>query len=239
MKQQRGLTLVELLIAMSLTVLISALAYRFLDTAVQVEAQAEESIAELMALEQFFVLLAADLEHAVDRGLSKPAVGVDPLSALLPEGDASVRPALLSASLSGQPLAMLTAREGALLWFTRRGWINPLQENRSDVQRVLYRLDNNRQLLREYWPERNQPLLSAPESSRVLIEDVQSIEFSYLPRGADPRASTWLREWPLPQPLSSDTAVASLPQRLPAAVRVAVDIGALGRVERTFVMRGV
>lgn len=243
--RQRGLTLIELLIAMSLTVLISALAYRFLDTAASVEAQADDALAEWMALEAFFVWIAADLEQAVDRPVAKPAVGIDPLAALIGTAHAGLRPALLSSVVAGQPLATLTDREGSLLWLTRQGWVNPLHEDRSELQRVLYRLDNNQQLFRDVWPERNQPLSAVPLASRRVLDAVQSVELAYLPPETDPVSGIWLREWPLPvsapdsaaSHTTPDTTQDIPPVRLPAALRVVVQTERLGRIERIFCVR--
>lgn len=239
MNRQQGLTLIELLIAISLTVLIAALAYRFLDTAAQVEAQADENLTRLMALEQFFAVMVSDLEHSVDRQVVKPAVGIDPLAALMASGDNRLRPALLTTTVAGQPLSLLTGREGSLLWLTRQGWINPQQDVRSELQRVLYRMDNNGQLWRDYWAERNQSLSAPPQGSRLLLDDVQAFELAYLPAGTDPMAGDWLTEWPLPQPVSADSTAAVPTQRLPAALRVSLQSATLGRIERTFLFKGV
>jgi len=239
MNRQQGLTLIELLIAISLTVLIAALAYRFLDTAAQVEAQADDNLTQLMALEQFFVWVASDLEHSVERSVVKPAVGIDPLTTWLASGDNRLRPVLLSATIGGQPLSALTGRDGSLLWLTRQGWVNPQLENRSELQRVLYRLDNNRQLWRDYWAERNQPLSAPPQGSLLLLDDVQAFELAYLPDGADPVTGDWLRDWPLPAPLTGDHDSAEPVRRLPAALRVSLLSTTLGRIERIFLFKGV
>lgn len=238
LQRQRGLTLVELLIALSLTVMISALAYQFLDVAVQVDEQAEANFQNLMALEQVFALISDDLEHLVDRSVVKPAVGLDPL-ALLMAASGAPRPALLSTTVAGQPLSSLTGRDGALLWFTRQGWVNPASQHRSELMRVLYRLDEERNLWRDYWPERNQPLAQTPLGSQLLLQNVAGLELGYLPPAVVPESSNWLSEWSIPAQTDTDgEAEFVLPVRVPAAIRVVIRNDAVGTVQRTFLVKG-
>lgn len=250
-----GFTLIELLIAMSLTVLIGAVAYRFLDAAIRIQQQGEVAQQSLTALEQTWQLLAADLLDSIDRPVVRPATGTDVLSGILSSGTAAGgearRPSLMSAQVSNTQLSQLLSRDGALLWFSRQGWQNPLGENRSELQRILYRLDNNGNLFRDYWPERNQALSDAPEASVLLLENVRRAQFTYLPAGQLPQEGAWQAQWPVAsvQTATEADAISSLPPRgLPAAVRVVLEIAnahhnaaASGGdlvVERTFLLAG-
>lgn len=243
MKSQRGFTLIELLIAMALTVLIGAMSYRFLDTAMAVSEQGSDVLQQINALDRVWLLLAADLQQASPRAAAKPAIGVDALAAtdFLPRG----RPAMLSQAGGGMFLPSILQRPGAQLWFVRTGWSNPLQQRRSELQRVAYRVvDGN--LYRDYWPERNQGLTEAPAGSLRLLQDVEALSFRFLPAGVLATEDAWSREWP---PVMNNTVSASAPgedlqitdelaTRLPVAVEVQLRSGALGSISRVFLLAG-
>jgi general secretion pathway protein J len=236
--RQTGMTLVELLIALSLSVMISTVAYRFLDTAVLAESQAETVLSDVMAMEAFFVHLSSDLQLIADRSVVKPAVGVDPMSALFDIADDKYRPALLASAGRKNTVSTLTQRDGSFLWFTRRDWVNPQQQARSQLQRVLYRLDQDGQLWRDYWPERNQPLSTIPAGSRLLLDSVQELQVSYLApfyaNALDTESSAqWYTQWP-PQEQSAKPLLS----RLPAAIRVHIKTSQLGSIERMFWVGG-
>ncbi|MEX0740237.1 MAG: type II secretion system protein GspJ [Pseudohongiella sp.] len=236
---QRGFTLIELLIAMALTVLIGAMSYRFLDTAMAVSEQGEEALQQINELERVWLLLAADLEQASSRSAARPATGVDALAATdyLPQG----RPAMLSQSGAGVSLPATLQRPGAMLWFVRAGWSNPLQQQRSELQRVAYRLDDG-SLYRDFWPERNQSLTEAAAGSLLLLQDVEALSFRFLPIGSTPVEDAWLSEWPPVIPAGEDSEAATggdeLASRLPAAVEVRLLSAALGEVRRIFLLPG-
>ena len=240
---QRGFTLIELLIAMALTVLIGAMSYRFLDTAMAVSEQGSDVLQQFNDLERVWLLMAADLQQASSRPAAKPATGVDALAVtdLLPRG----RPAMLSQAGGGMFLPSTLQRPGAQLWFVRAGWSNPLQQRRSELQRVAYRVvDGN--LYRDYWPERNQSLTETPAGSLRLLQDVEALSFRFLPVGALPGEDAWSREWP---PVLNDSVSTAAPgddrqandeliTRLPAAVEVQLQSGALGNISRIFLLAG-
>lgn len=222
-----GFTLIELLIAVSLTVMVGAISYRFLDAAIRVEALGNGQRQSVSALEQTWQLMAADLRSSTDRPVVVPATGIDflPVSAQGDGDDGSrpQRPSMISAVYAEAPLAQIVSREGALLWFTRLGWENPLQQPRSGLQRILYRLDNDGNLYRDYWSEKNQPLSAQPDGSLLLLANVQTVQFAFLAAGDNPDADNWLPRWPPAASAAglSDNEESQLPAVfLPAAVRV-------------------
>jgi general secretion pathway protein J len=174
-------------------------------------------------------------------------VGADLLSVLDTGGTGEARrPSMMSAQLENLSLADLLGRDGAILWFTRHGWVNPLGQQRSELQRVLYRLDNNGSLFRDYWPERNQQMSSMPQASLLLLENVQAISISFLPYGQTPDDSAWLPYWPLPSAQLSAVGQGggqgtnqALNRFMPAAIRVLIQTPELGQVERIFLLAGV
>lgn len=243
----RGFTLIELLIAMSLTVLTGAISYQFLNASIRVQSQGDAALKSLTTIEQTWQLMASDLQNSIDRPVGKPAVGADLLSVLDSGSNGQGRrPSMMSAQFENLRLSELVGREGALLWFTRQGWENPLRHQRSELQRVLYRLDNNGNLFRDYWPEHNQLFSSAPAGSLLLLENIEAITITFLPQGQHPDAAPWLPFWPALSMQAQLSALApqeqgqQLPKRwLPAALRVSIQSAELGQIERIFLLAGV
>ncbi|MDO8908585.1 MAG: type II secretion system minor pseudopilin GspJ [Pseudohongiella sp.] len=241
-----GFTLIELLVAMSLTVLIGAISYRFLDASIRVQEQGEAAQQSLTALEQTWQLLTADLQNSIDRPVMIPATGADFLSGYA--GKDSRRPSMMSAQFADRSLAQLLSQEGAQLWFSRHGWVNPLNEQRSEIQRILYRLDENGNLFRDYWQERNQDLSAPPEGSRLMLENVRSFQIGFLAGGQIPDNNAWLTRWPpapelLAPQQNQNGGTNLLPVRhIPAAVRISLELESLGEgvvIERIFLLAGL
>ncbi len=248
---QRGFTLIELLIAMALTALIGAMSYRFLDTALAVSEQGTDVLGQINEIERVWLLLASDLQQASPRSAARPAIGVDALATT--DVLANGRPAMLSQAGGGIFLPSVLQRPGAQLWFVRAGWSNPLQQQRSELQRVAYRVVDGA-LYRDYWPERNQNLAETPAGSLRLLQDVESLSFRFLPVGRFPDEDAWSREWP-PMPGAGGSAgtsagngavspgadrhaVDELAARLPAAVEVQLQSSQLGIISRVFLLAG-
>lgn len=235
--RMRGFTLIELMIAMALTVMIGAVSYRFLDGAISASEQGSTMMDHLNSVERVWSLITADLEHIAARPLPTPAIGPDPLQNAF--GAQGQRPALLAEFGPGFSLAQMSGREGAMLWFARHGWINPLQQRRANLQRVMYRIDDGT-LRREYWAERNQPLDEPPTGSLPLLDNVQNVRLRYLPAGTAPIEGQWLLTWP-PENRSADEQVSLSglrPGLLPVAIEISFTTDYLGDVRRVLVLPG-
>lgn len=209
--------------------MIGVIAYQFLDSAIRAQEQGDESRESLAAIEQTWQLLASDLQNAIDRPVVTPATGADflPVSGPVIDGEMR-RPSMMSAQFSDMGLTQLLSRDGALLWFSRQGWVNPLDQPRSEIQRILYRLDDNGELHREYWPERNQLLSVPPEGSLLLLDNVRRVQFAFLAAGMYPDNNAWLAQWPpaagVQNQAENGGEVSPLPEHyLPAAVRVTLE----------------
>ena len=120
------------------------------------------------------------------------------------------------------------------LLFARDGWPNPLQQPRSDLQRVSYRFEEGR-IWRDYWPERNQALDDEPIGTRLLMQHIETIHVRFLPATADKVVGgPWQDVWP---PTDSQYQQQG-PWLLPAAVEVTLNTEAFGDVQRIFVLPG-
>lgn len=221
--RQAGLTLLEMLIAMAITALVAAMAYGFLSSARVAKESIDEALVTVNDLETVFQLLATDLHHVVDRQLPAAAAGL---------GSVDPAPAFMGGEVSRGAANVLLG--DYIIRFVRDGWANPLQQQRSDLQRVGYRWIDG-QLWRDYWPERNQPLDAAPAGTRLLIEDLEELRIRFLPANAGQlRDSAWLEYWP---PEGSDQGAGA--SSLPLAVELTLTLEDVGDVQRIFSLPGI
>lgn len=152
MTNQRGFTLLELLMAVGIFALVSAMAYGGLNSVLKTSTHTRESSEQLQALQRGMALLDQDLRQIIERGIRNSY---------------------------GESEGALVAIEGGdpLIRFTRTGWRNPIGRPRSTLQRVAYRLDEST-LVREYWFTLDQAANAEPV--RVpLLEDIEEVSFTF------------------------------------------------------------
>ncbi len=152
MSRQRGFTLLELLLALSIFALMSAMAYSGLTATLNAREGINAALDRTQSIQLAIFRMRADLEQTTPRGIRDQF------------GDS--QPALLGSAENG-------------ITFTRNGWRNPLGERRSNLQRVGYRLDDNGKLLRLHWRVLDRAQDSAPLETE-LLSDVESMEWRYL-----------------------------------------------------------
>lgn len=191
MKLQQGMTLIELLVALAISALLAVAGQRLLSTAVDVHRQGQAHAQQLQQLARAMALLESDLEQAIVRPLQL--------------ADGSTEPALLSLA------------DGNGLQFTRAGWDNPLQQSRSNLQRVRWWADADG-LHRGVWVVLDRSEQDALYPQRT-FDGASQVQWRYL----DARGN-WLPAWP-----------AGSPAPLPRAVEVQFTLprhGVLRRVLR-------
>lgn len=222
----RGFTLIEVLIAVAISLVIATLAYGFLSSAVSAKESSDEALNTVNELETVFQLLATDLHHVVDRDLPSAAAGV---------GSVGSAPAFMGGESSNRGANFLLG--DYLLRFARDGWANPLQQKRSDLQRVGYRWYDG-ELWRDFWPERNQALDTEPAGQRLLVEGLQEVRIRFLPTSArQVVGGPWQNVWP-PEDSSQQGSNAGQGS-LPAAVEVTLTLEDVGDVQRIFSLPGI
>ena len=151
--QSGGFTLLELLMAMAVFSVMSAMAYGGLASILTMRQTLERQADDLGALQMTFNRLETDLEQAVVRLHRNESTLTNP------------------AFSGGEGLDFL-------LEFTRGGWSNPRQIARSGLQRVAYRW-KDRSLERYYWSTLDGMSQETPQSSR-LLEHVGAVEIRFL-----------------------------------------------------------
>ncbi|MCF6217812.1 MAG: type II secretion system minor pseudopilin GspJ [Gammaproteobacteria bacterium] len=160
--KQRGFTLLELIIAISIFGVIMVMAYGALrhiaDTAHHLEQRSEQ----LADLQRAFFIISKDFQLLADRKIRDQF------------GDE-------------QP-ALIVDEEGRVE-FTRSGWRNPLGQLRSSLQRVAYHLEEG-VLYRDYWRVLDRAQDSEPLRSD-LIKNVEKFAVELLPPQGEEWKSIW------------------------------------------------
>jgi general secretion pathway protein J len=190
----KGFTLVETLVALAALAMLAtgALAVSSASAASQDAIRAhQESTHSLMRLR---AVMKADLSQAAARRAR------------------DVNGAKAQAALAGGALG-----DGVFLSLVRRGWDNPLQQDRASLQYVEYRLSGGR--LERRW--RRHVDGSPLQPPQVLAEGVQSLRLEFLD------FDQWVEGW---------TGAPNRP--LPRAIRVSLDLADGGPVSQVFLLPG-
>ncbi len=257
MTDQRGFTLIEMMVAVALTGLVAVGAYQTFDQAVLASTGAQEKADQINRLDRSWRLLEQDLQHALARQNVSTNDFDQAASALYGaqvdsghfEGDRDEG--------SNEPLT-IDNPEG-YPWFirmTRGAWLNPLNTLRSNLRGVAYHVADGR-LWRLHWPVLNNDELELDYSSldfqreadefaedfqgtpsgmrqQLLLEGVQGMAIRYLPGAAKSTdASSWHRQWP-----SSDGGEDNKNDRasLPVAIEVSMYLEGFGESTRLFLL---
>ena len=190
--RQAGFTLFEILVAVSIFAVIGVMTMTNL---IQVGRSGERISAaqqQLASIQFALGYLGKDLTQAVNRKVRDQY---------------------------GDEQEALTLSDSKLV-FTRNGWANLLQQPRSQLQRVAYRLEDE-QLIREYWLHLDQGF--APQPIRQsLIDGVEELEIRLLTSGTEALGS-----WPVLQ--QDDTNSVS-----PIAIEFTLQIEDFGEVRRIY-----
>jgi len=240
-KAVAGFTLIEVLMALSISALVAVLAYGSVSAATNAVASTRLQAEQLDRLDTTWQLLAYDLQHIVAPPIEKSSgphaetLGVQSLGLVGTVTTGS------EADSAGKVLTVLR--------FVRRGWQNPLERQRSDLQRVVFEWYQGN-LYRRHEPfydgmsftnsamdpaEVNALSTSAqrpvPDTlkrysrRRLLLTGVESIELQFLPASAlNLSADQWQSAWP---PAADSSA-------LPVALKVTLTQRDTFKVERLF-----
>lgn len=215
-----GFTLLEVLIALAIAAVIAAMSYQAIEGATGGAERTRDVMAEINQLDRTWQIIAADMRQVL-----KPEVG--------PRGP---RFEFRAESLerTGDDV------EQVLMSFTRRGWINPMERLRSDLQQVSYRIAEGK-LWRDYLPERNVPIdeLDFEETAlnQMMLEGVRDVQLRFLPielvqqrgpiiLGGQDYTRDWEPVWPRPEQSGQAT--------MPAAVEITIDVEGMGVSARLF-----
>ncbi len=191
-----GFTLLELLVALTIFAIVAVLAYGGLNQILKADAQLRAQQARLAAVQWVFSQMSQDFSQHLGREARDEF------------GD------------------RLPALQGShnQVQFSRAGWANPLQQPRSQLQRVEWTLAQQ-QLSRAYWLSVDRARDALPQRA-VLLEPVTALRLRYF----DNRQQ-WHEVWPPLRVLN--TAGRELPPSL-AGVEVVLDLPDWGPLRRLF-----
>jgi general secretion pathway protein J len=214
--KQQGFTLIEVLIAMAITVVVASIAYAGLDSAMRMSQTSQEQADNLQRLNRAFDVMAKDFRHVLPRMVRNPG------------GDAAFESAFIYAE-SAYPMLQLT----------RTGWYNPqpARFQRSNIQRVAYQLED-KELLRFSWQMPDH--YSGDEADKVALLDkvtrfevrLLKMEVDISPGGTAANNLQSKGEWVLAWPSNaySGPGVASVP----AAIEITIEHEMWGEIKRVF-----
>ena len=206
-----GFTLVEVLVAMAITALISVVAYGALSSALSGAESVRSAMVRSQDINQTLALLSRDIRQVVNRSISD-------------EFDQRA-PALSGGELSRYPLTL-----------TRAGWDNSTGAPRSTLQRVSWWIEDD-VLWRAHFPVLDRtPGTEAIETA--MLEDVERFEVRFLPTINDVKSDrddviddrNWRENWVL------DVSQPDLELPTPAAIEIVLQLARLGEVRRLYVL---
>ncbi len=207
-----GFTLIEVLIALSITAFVSAIAYTSLSSVLTGVDGLRETTDRTHEINRAFMILSRDLRQFVDRPVRDEFGQREP-------------------AFSGGDLARFT------LSFTRTGWHNSIGNPRSNLQRVNYRLEDEG-LWRDSYPVLDRAGDTEPDTV-LLLDGVEELRLGFLgsldqvqvgTRNAALETTSWAENW---------VADASAPdQQLnpPVAVEMTFLLSDLGEIRRLYAL---
>jgi general secretion pathway protein J len=195
MKRPAGFTLIEVVVVLAIFAVLSIMAYGGLRTVLTLREKVVESLDRTTAIQKSFLRLRNDFQQL----RARPAR----------DGFGQTQPALLVAEDAVE--------------FTRGGWRNPTSLPRSALERVAYRLNEDKQLIRQSWR-----VLDRAQDSRLaevaVIDQVEAARWRFLDEKLQ-----WHDRWP---DESAGTTV--VPEALPRAVELTLELTDLGEVRFLF-----
>ena len=206
-----GFTLIEVLIAMAITALVSVLSYQTLSTAITGIESARDSSERLHEINRAFTVVSRDVRQITNRPV------VDEFGQL-------------ASAVSGGPLARDPLR------VTRSGWHNSTGAPRSTLQRVAYRVEEG-QLIRLTYPVLDRTTAIEPTET-VLLDGVDNLELRFLPsinelevdRDQVIDRRLWQENW------LAEVGFTNLTISPPAAIEMRITLSDWGELERLYVM---
>lgn len=195
--KKRGFTLLELLVALSIFSVLSVMAYGGLQTVITTKQSSETSSARIAELQLVMMRISNDLRQSVARKIRDEY------------GDFSNA---MQSSSNG---------DGTMAW-TRAGYRNPAQLNRSNIQRVAYKVEQQK-LIRMTWPVLDRAQDTEVMETEVLTK-VESIEWRFLNNNKE-----WLSSWP-------EQGVNTVLSPLPIAVEFTFELQDLGKFRRLILL---
>ncbi|HSC75374.1 MAG TPA: type II secretion system minor pseudopilin GspJ [Pseudomonadales bacterium] len=216
-RADKGFTLIEVMVAISIFAVVAAGVYRVLSAMVDTQHKVVAHSDALRDLQRSLWLISMDMNQLAMRDVRKPNNNRSP--------------------------ALIADDKDYLVTFTRQGLRNPLLQARSDLERVAYsigpvpdragdpdeekadrrRNKKSKNLLRHSWPALDQKD-NTKETVQVLFRDVDDVKLEFLNEKGD-----WKDDWP--DKKMDDKAHI---RTLPVAIKLRIETDKYGELERIF-----
>lgn len=201
-RQDAGFTLLEVLVAVAIFAIVGMLAMTGYNELLKQSDRVEVSATRTRAIQAAMTRMAQDFATLEPRPVREP-LGEELDSALRARKDTE-----------------------QLVEFTHSSWSNPAGVPRPTLQRVAYRLQDNK-LRRDYWGVLDRTMTDDP-TSVVLLDRVKSIKLRFM--GAD---RDWKEQWP---PLGYSGRDAKVVR--PLAVEITIELEDWGKITRIIEVSG-
>ena len=202
MMRARGFTLLEVLVAIFVFAVVALMAYGGYNQLTRQDEIVDRNASRTRAVQSTVQRMAEDFTMLEPRPVREPL------------GD-SIDPALRA-----------DKRTETLAELTRSGWSNPAGVTRSTLQRVAYRVQDNK-LERAYWNALDRTM-SAEPTSAVLLDQVRTVSFRFMDQN-----QSWHEQWP-PLGYSGPDAL----RLRPIAVEITLDLEDWGKIVRLVEVAG-
>lgn len=194
---ERGFTLLELLVALSIFSVLSVMAYGGLQTVITTKNATQQAADRIAEVQLVMTRISNDLRQVVSRKV-RDEYG-DFLQAM-------------QSSKNG---------DGTMAW-TRLGYRNPARLKRSNIQRVAYKLEQQK-LIRITWPVLDRAQDTESMETEVL-SNVESIEWRFLNNEKE-----WVSSWPEE---GENTELSALPK----AAEFTLELQDWGKIRRLILL---
>lgn len=192
-----GFTLLELLVALSIFSMISVMAYGGLQTVITTKNTTQEASTRIAEVQMLIMRISSDLRQAIARKVRDE------------HGDfVSV-------------MHLESSNQGVLEW-SRAGYRNPASLKRSNIQRVAYKIEENK-LIRLSWP-----VLDRAQDTEALETEVLSKITSIKWRFYNDE-NAWVSQWP-----HDGDKAEQYP--LPKAVELNLELEDFGKIRRLILL---
>jgi len=149
-RRDNGFTLIEILVAVAVFAVISAITFVTLNEVLKTGEHSRKALERLGDVQRGFSQMARDFDQALPRGIRNQYGSRD---------------------------AAMVWQDNRLA-FTRGGHLNLLDRSRSNLERVAYGLDDD-QLVRYSWSALDQPIGGAAPARQVVLDGVTNLEVRY------------------------------------------------------------
>jgi general secretion pathway protein J len=212
-RQLQGFTLVEVLIALSITAFVSMIAYSSLSSVISGVESMRESTDRTYEINRAWMIISRDLRQFVPRPVRDEFGEEEP-------------------AMSGGPVARFA------LSFTRAGWHNPNANPRSNLQRINYRIEDEA-LWRDSYTVLDRAGNTEPQSV-LLLDGVEYMELAFLASlqgvqkesgGSGLDTSDWVESW-----IVDDQASAAGAASPPVALEIRLQLDDWGEMRRMYAL---